>query len=320
MASDAQQREYFERRLIKRFKLLSKWASRNEISCYRLYDKDIPEIPLAIDYYDGAWVMQLYERPYEKEWEAERAWLSEMKAACEKILASPEGYVKVRSRQKGLRQYEKMEAAGVWKIVREGGLRFRVNLSEYLDTGLFLDHRMTRSLVKAQSYGKRVLNLFCYTGSFSVYSAAGGATTIDSVDLSNTYLGWAQENFALNGFDEPTRYRFIKSDVRAFLEAARSRGDAWDLIVVDPPTFSNSSMAPRSFDVNRDWLELMESCLLVAAAGAKLLFSTNSRAIRFDATALERRFTGIRIRDTGDSTVPPDFRNRKIHRLWEIDA
>ena len=310
------QSEYLGNRLRKRDRHLRKWARREEVECYRVYDRDIPEIPLAVDRYGPFAHVSLYERPYEKPEAEERAWLESM---CSVVAGSleippPNIYRKLRKRQRGNEQYDRVSTEGRELTVREGGLAFRVNLSDYLDTGLFLDHRVTRALVRDEARGRRVLNLFCYTGAFSVYAAAGGAEAVDSVDLSNTYLAWAERNLALNGF-HGRPYSFIREDALAFLSNPASRHGRYDLVILDPPTFSNSKRMRGSLDIARDWSALVDSCLASLNAGGALWFSTNARSFRFDET----RFPGATVRDMTRLTTPPDFENSHPHRCWRIE-
>jgi 23S rRNA (cytosine1962-C5)-methyltransferase len=222
--------------------------------------------------------------------------------------------MKTRKRQRGSGQYEKIGRDMAERTIHEDGLSFVVNLSDYLDTGLFLDHRPTRAIVRAESAGKTILNLFAYTGSFSVYASAGGAVSVTSVDLSNTYLAWASRNLSLNGFSGPS-YPLVRADATAFLEEAAAEGRKWDLIIADPPTFSNSKGAERDFDVNRDWPGLAASCAALLNPGGRLYFSTNSRKIKWSEELVPGRWE-----DISADTIPPDFRDRKIHRCWRLTA
>ncbi|AEE17032.1 class I SAM-dependent methyltransferase [Treponema brennaborense] len=346
---NAYQAQLFANRLSKRYKHLRKWAKRERISCYRLYDRDIPEIPLAADLYEAlppevctaAQAVRfvtgdaanaenpnrylhlfLYERPYEKSEASESAWLDAMADAAASVLGLARNriIVKTRRRQRGTdSQYEKREAeTSVTGTVLEQGQLFYVNLTDYLDTGLFFDHRPLRKTVRDTADGKRVLNLFCYTGSFSVYAAQGGAASVDSVDLSNTYLGWARRNMELNEFTDQARYRFVRADAASFLKTAKEK---WDIIILDPPTFSNSKKTETELDVNRDWAALATDCLNLLSGGGVLYFSTNSRKLVFDAAALpsvtEQRKI-IQITDITEQTIPEDYRNTKIHRCWKL--
>ncbi|MBP7264099.1 MAG: class I SAM-dependent methyltransferase [Spirochaetia bacterium] len=309
---DIRQRDYFLNRAVKRDRHLAKWARKNDTTCYRVYDRDIPEIPLALDRYGDAAVLYLYERPYDKDPADEQAWLELMKSAASEALGVEPSAVHVKQRRRlGLdEQYGRMEERGSTLVVREQGLHFRVNLSDYLDTGLFMDHRPGRSWIRERAAGKRVLNLFCYTGSFSVYALAGGASMVSAVDLSRNYLDWALDNLALNGLPVD-RYEDTRADVLAWLEAARGR--VWDLIVLDPPTFSNSKGMDRYLDVNRHWADLVNAALAVLAPDGLLLFSSNSRQLKFDAGLLH----GASTEDISARSVPQDYRPG-THRAWLI--
>ena len=329
----AYQAQLLRNRLAKRFQHLRKWARRNGVGCYRLYDKDIPEIPLAIDVFNlqndnsqGDFEtylrVYLYQRPYERDEKEEMSWLEAMTQVATQVVGIPENRAvsKTRMRQRGTDQYEKQETRdSITGIVQEQNHRFFVNLSNYLDTGLFMDHRPLRKIVENEANGKAVLNLFCYTASFSVYAAAGGAQKVDSVDLSNTYLAWGKRNFTLNGFTDRERYRFIRSDVAEFLRETR---DKWDLVVLDPPTFSNSKKTRDTLDINRDWHKLVNACLGHLNLGGTLYFSTNSRQLHFDENLLRLPNNQVScelgVKDITPSTIPEDFRNQKIHRCWKI--
>ena len=331
MQKNQYQAELFKNRLQKRFKHLSKWAKREGVFAYRLYDKDIPEIPLAVDIYfaetDGPekrafLLIYLYKRPYEKSQEEEREWLLVIEEAASSSLLIPKEriFIKLREKQKGKSQYEKAGSSKNLIRVKEGECFFYVNVEDYLDSGLFLDHRPARYMVFKEAKNKKVLNLFSYTGSFSVHAVKGGAASVDSVDLSNTYLNWAKENLKLNKlFDEETT-RLIKSDVIVFLKKAIEEQKKWDLIICDPPTFSNSKSADI-FDVNKDWLNLCLLCLKVLAKNGRLYFSTNSQKIKFDeAELINSSEQKIRVKDITKASIPEDFRNQKIHKMWMIEA
>jgi 23S rRNA (guanine2445-N2)-methyltransferase / 23S rRNA (guanine2069-N7)-methyltransferase len=218
-------------------------------------------------------------------------------------------FLKVRQRQKGASQYQKQAAQGRFHEVREGPARLLVNLTDYLDTGLFLDHRITRRLLGELAAGQRFLNLFGYTGAATVHAALGGAVRTTTVDWSATYLDWAQRNLELNGLRD-SRHELIRADCRQWLIWAR---DCYDLIFLDPPTFSNSKRREGTFDVQRDHVDLIRSALRLLAADGVLLFSTNARQFRLDAAAL----ADLRIEDWSRRTLSPDFaRNPKIHQCW----
>ena len=336
----SQQAILFYNRLKKRYKHLRKYAKRLGIYAYRLYDKDIPEVPAAVDLYiedetgTAFAVLTEYERtPHTEKTGSHSALHAELTEVLCTVLAIPPErvYGKYRRHQRGNDQYEKITGIGKRIIVREGACRFFINLSDYLDTGLFLDHRPARLAVAASAAGKTVLNLFCYTASFSVHALIGGARHVCSVDLSKKYLQWASENAKLNGCD--SHCVFVQSDVRLFLEQAAQRTERWDIIICDPPTFSNSKRTSQFFDVNRHWRDLVHSCCAVLSAKGILYFSTNSRTLRFDTAALSdtagsktntdaEHFvycnTVFTVRDISAQSIPEDFRNKKIHRLWKI--
>ena len=310
----------FRRRLAKRFKHLSKWARRQGIEAFRIYDRDIPEIPLVIDWYSGWLHAAEYDRPHERTEIEHEVWLDRMLEAAAAELGVPpnQTFLKVRRRQRGGDQYEKVDARRAVLTVKEGGLEFEVNLSDYLDTGLFLDHRQTRALVRDEAVGKRFLNLFCYTGSFSVYAAAGGAIETTSVDLSNTYLDWTQTNLSRNGFKDAGRHRVVRDEARAFLEHRARRGEPlFELVVVDPPTFSRSAKSETPWDIERDHAELLELVAENLVPGGVVFFSTNFRRFHF---ASERLASLYAIREITNRTIPEDFRNERIHRAWRMVA
>ncbi len=337
MQKDEYQAELFKNRLKKRFKHLSGWAQREGVFAYRLYDKDIPEIPVALDIYFSEnsevvsskhifLVLFLYKRPYEKSQNEENKWLTLIAKAASESLSVPfeHIFIKIRQKQQGKNQYEKLKSDYGKIIVRESGCRFYVSLAEYLDTGLFLDHRPLRLKVFKEAEGKSVLNLFSYTGSFSVYALSGGAQSVCSVDLSNTYLHWAKENLILNNLYDLKKSKLIKSDVIKFLKDAIAHNLKWDLIICDPPTFSNSKSAP-AFDVNKDWLMLCMLCLSVLKVNGVLYFSSNSLKLKLNpeqlCTACRTKFgsrTCLKITDITAQSIPEDFRNKKIHKLWKI--
>lgn len=370
------QASLFANRLSKRYKILRKWARRERVSCYRLYDRDIPEVPLAADLYEflpsdaGSKLeaarfmheqesrytandphveseassrryltLYLYERPYEKPDEEEEKWLSAMADAASKILNIDRSHIttKMRRHDKGGSQYAKEEpsAHALTGIVQEQGQLFRVNLTDYLDSGLFFDHRILRSIIRDTSSGKSVLNLFCYTGSFSVYAAEGKAARVESVDLSNTYLSWARDNFKLNDFCDSEKYIFTKQDVTGFLNQklaevphkdSKGNGDGtnrYDIIILDPPTFSNSKSTENTLDINKDWSTLATKCLNLLASGGVLYFSTNSRRLSFDRSLIPQATDSGAVIDVTDMTqesLSEDYKETKIHRLWKFQT
>jgi 23S rRNA G2069 N7-methylase RlmK/C1962 C5-methylase RlmI len=337
------QSQMLENRLKKRFTHLKKWARRTGAGVFRLYDRDIPEIPLVLDYYNdeqsAAVAGSLYKRPYEKDESEEEQWLSAMKESISRALEikSDNIFLKQRKRQRGSSQYEKFDNSRFIKIVSEKNLSFKVNLSDYLDCGLFPDRRLLREIVRNEAAGKKVLNLFSYTGSFSVYAAAGGAVSTDSVDLSNTYLAWARENFSLNGFsarilsreedffslkENPRDNRLIRADVLSFLEKAVSGSVKWDIIIIDPPAFSNSKKMTDSFDLQRDLKKLLGQSVNLLNPDGKIFLSVNSLKAAVKASDIETELTSyskdIRITDLEKRITDEDFRGRKIPKAFEI--
>ncbi len=304
-------------RVRKNFRRLQPWARREPTDCFRVYDGDIPEIPVVVDWYAGRLHVSDRSEPLPDDptppsqiasWTARLA-----SAAAEALALAPtELFLKHHRRQREGSQYERTADAAVWHLVHEHGLTFRVNLSDYLDTGLFLDHRTTRGRVRHEATGRRVLNLFCYTGAFTVHAAAGGAAHTMSIDLSNTYLDWARENLALNALTGP-RHTWLRADVCEWLASDQGRGQ-FDLIVLDPPTFSRSASMEATFDVLRDQTTLLSDTLTRLAPGGVLYFSTNHRRFRMRPESLS---LGHFVELTPDS-LPPDMRDRHIHRCWRI--
>ena len=305
----------FANRLGKNAKHYLKWARRHNIEAWRLYDRDIPQFPFAIDVYGGQIHLQEYDTGWLMQPEEYETWLSEVLEAVAFItgFAPADIHLKRRERQKGTQQYEKTGKAGADFIVHEHGRRFWVNLEKYLDTGLFLDHRNTRQRVGEMAAGKRFLNLFAYTGSFSVYAATGGAAASETVDLSNTYLDWARRNFELNGIDE-ARHQIVRADVFQYLQAAAQAGKTFDLIVMDPPSFSNSKKMLNILDIQRDHQKLIDGAMALLASDGLLFFSNNLRSFALDEAVAQK----YAVKDISKQSVPEDFRNKKIHQCWEI--
>jgi 23S rRNA (guanine2445-N2)-methyltransferase / 23S rRNA (guanine2069-N7)-methyltransferase len=309
--------QMLKNRIEKNFRHLRKRAEREGIDCWRVYDADLPEYAAAIDIYrsleSGDHLhIQEYQAPASIDENLARTRLRELARVAGEVLGVPRERValKTRRRGKGGEKYGRMDERGEFLQVGEGGLKFFVNLRDYLDTGLFLDHRPLRARVREMSRGKRFLNLFCYTASVSVYAAAGGASETTSVDLSQTYLDWAMQNLALNGFSEP-QHKLVWADVLGYLE---SHSAMYDLIFVDPPTFSNSKRAD-DFDVQRDHVRLLTLCGERLFPGGTILFSNNFRRFKLDEAGLSQ----FEIRDISASTIPFDFeRDARIHRAWEM--
>lgn len=305
----------FENRLTKMYRHLSRQAQRQGITCYRVYDHDLPEFPFCIERYEDKLYIAEYQRRHGMEAAAHTAWLEACIAVMCRVLGVNKEAVFVKQRKRKLsrqEQYEKLAAEQQTFVVQEAGLQFRVNLSDYLDTGLFLDHRITRGLVREQARGKRVLNLFCYTGAFSVYAAAGGAAEVVSVDLSNTYLRWAEENMRLNGLYDPGKHRFERADVKQYLPTLAPA--YFDLVVLDPPTFSNSKGMKDFLDIQRDHVPLLQQTLRVLRKGGWIYFSTNFRKFVLEQDLLPA--TGIK--DLTNATTPFDFRGKLLRRCFLI--
>jgi 23S rRNA (cytosine1962-C5)-methyltransferase len=303
-------------RLERMHRHLRKWARRTGVTCYRLYEKDIPDQPLVIDWFEGRALVYAMHRKKDETAEAREAWLAEVEAEVREGLgiSDEELFFRERKRLKGrTTQYERLATERNELPVHEGGHRFLVNLSDYHDTGLFLDHRITRRMVQEEAAGRRFLNLFSYTGSFSVYAAKGGALTTTSVDISNTYLDWTARNFALNELPTETN-RLERADVLKWLRAAVEARGKFDLIVCDPPTFSNSKKMEGVLDVQRQHPDLINACLRLLTPGGVLFFSTNARGFSLQAEELLPHEGG----EITEITVPEEYRNRKAHRCWRL--
>ncbi|MCO6413023.1 MAG: bifunctional 23S rRNA (guanine(2069)-N(7))-methyltransferase RlmK/23S rRNA (guanine(2445)-N(2))-methyltransferase RlmL [Thiogranum sp.] len=308
----------FANRLQKNLRHLGRWLQREDIRCYRLYDADIPEYALAVDVYGNAnhWVhVQEYQAPASIDADKARARLEDAVAVLQEVLSVPAErmFVKVRRQQKGSAQYEKLATSGHFHEVREGGNRFLVNFEDYLDTGLFLDHRITRAMLGALAESRHFLNLFAYTGSATVYAARGGALSTTTVDMSNTYLDWARRNMALNGFTGKM-HGFIQANCLEWLE--RTAGARrYGLIFLDPPSFSTSKRMDGTFDVQRDHVTLIRNTVRLLEDDGLLVFSNNLRRFQMDREAL----ADLVIEDISRATLPKDFeRNPKIHNCWKI--
>lgn len=312
--SAARQAEEFANRLRNRARHFRRWPTKRGITCYRLYERDVPDVPLVVDRYEDALHIAEFARPHDRSPAQHADWLDLMARTAAKVLEVPRElvFLKHRERQRGAEQYQRVNDREARFVVNEGGLKFIVNLSDYVDTGLFLDHRLTRQMVRETAAGKRFLNLFAYTGSFTVYAAAGGATTTTTVDKSATYVDWAQENLTLNGFAVAS-HSVVRSDFRTFLERLSPR-DVWDLAVVDPPTFSNTKGMEDDWDVQRDHAELLQRLAAHITPGGAVFFSTNFRRFKLDEAALGE----YAIRDITRQTIPEDFRNQRIHACWQL--
>lgn len=300
----------FANRLNKVYKHINKIAKKQDLACYRFYDHDLPEFPFAIDVYDDVIHAAEYKRRHGMTDEDHEEWLQECKKTISAITSVPEAniYMKVRQRKAGRQgQYEKFAEEKVEKIVSEAGLKFIINLTDYLDTGLFLDHRITRGLFKAEAKDMRVLNLFCYTGAFSVYASSGGAAHVTSVDMSKTYLNWAKRNLQYNKLFDEKKHELVHGNVIEWLDYAPK--DGFDLVICDPPTFSNSKRMDGDFDVQRDHVMMLKKILKACSDGARIYFSNNYRGFVLDRDAIPAAV----VKDITGMTTPFDFQG-KLHR------
>jgi len=312
--------DMFRNRLVKVSRHISKLAKRQGVSCYRVYDHDLPEFPLCIEFYGDKLYIAEYKRRHHMTEEDHDIWMEKSLEVIGEILAvsKEKMFLKLRQRKPGrLGQYQKLDEGQHEFIVEENRLKFIVNLSDYLDTGLFLDHRLTRERVKAESRGKKVLNLFAYTGSFSVYAAAGGAVEIVTVDLSKTYLNWAERNFRLNNFSTANSpfegvATFIHADVMQYLKDLPP--GHFDLVVMDPPTFSNSKRMEDFLDIQRDHVELINDCLRSLKESGVLFFSTNFRRFILDKENIRASL----IKDITRITTPFDFEGKLLRWCYYI--
>lgn len=299
-----------QNRLEKNYRKLKSWADRNHFEAYRLYDRDIPEFPYIVDVYKNYVVIYDKSDPIKDQGKNHLAPTLE---GLKKVLKVNDDHIvlKKRQRQEDTDQYEKLSSRGDEFVVRENQFQFLVNLWDYLDTGLFLDHRPSRYNVFKMSPSKRVLNLFCYTGSVSVAAALGGAT-VTSVDMSKTYLEWAKRNFSINNID-PEKHQFLQADVLQFLKDSPQK-PLYDIIFLDPPTFSNSKRMKDVLDTQHDHAWIIEKCLNLLSENGLLLFSTNKRKFR-----IEPRLSQIAtITETTQQTIPQDFHDQQIHTSYEI--
>lgn len=308
----------FENRLRKNVRHLRKWARARGLTAFRVYDRDVPEYTYAVDLYgDRVHLVEYPRRRALKSLEEQRA---EVLAAVTAVLEVPPERIHVKTHLPqpwGRSQYGRVGEGSERLVVEEQGLKFWVNLGDYLDTGLFMDHRLTRARVREEARGRSFLNLFCYTGAFTVYAAAGGASRTLSVDLSNTYLDWAEENLALNGLSDP-RHTLLRADAMAWVQDQREQPEQrFDLVVCDPPSFSTSKKMQGSFNVQRDHVRLLEGIRELLSPGGVLYFSTNFLGFELKDTAV-RGYEGVEELTPG--SIPEDFQREEIHRCWRMVA
>jgi 23S rRNA (guanine2445-N2)-methyltransferase / 23S rRNA (guanine2069-N7)-methyltransferase len=305
-----------ENRLRKNLKHIQKWAKKAGVSCYRVYDADLPEYNFAIDIYQSDKlyaVLQEYAAPKKIEDAKVNARRKTVLASSRNVFGLPDSQVfyKQRQRQSGSSQYNKLDSSKKYHVVQENNCSFLVNFRDYLDTGLFLDHRITREMLQRKAAGKRFLNLFCYTGTASVHAAMGRAASTTSVDMSATYIDWCKKNFELNGI-ELSKHHFIQADCLEWLQQETHK---YDLIFVDPPTFSNSKRMDGHFDIQQHYISLLKDCLRKLTEKGEIIFSTNFRHFKFDTA----QFSNVIIDNITPQTIPEDFqRNRHIHQCWQI--
>lgn len=301
-------------RIRKNYRHLRKWANRTKTNCFRVYDRDIKEYPLAIDFYDGRFCVQYFSFNRDDD-EAPEELVNEINGVLSSIFGTAPNLIYWRSRikRKKLEQYEKQGEEQDFFTVVEYGVKFNVNLQDYLDTGLFLDHRETRQMAASLAKGKRLLNLFAYTSSFSVHAALAGAVFTKSVDLSNTYTNWSQNNFILNSISTKN-HQIVRADCLKFLEEEVRSNAQYDVIVIDPPTISRSKKMEKMFDVQQDYFFLITKAVKLLSKGGVILFSTNSRRFIFDPAL----FPDCSIQDISEKTIPLDFHQKKIHRCWKL--
>lgn len=304
----------FENRLQKVYKHLSKIARKQQISCFRVYNVDLPEFPFIIDVYKDCVYVAEYKSKHSLSDEEYQSWLTDALKIIKKVFEVEEGklFLKRRERQKGEQQYAKLQHQKSEWIVDENGLSFIVNLSDYLDTGLFLDHRITRQMVRDMSDGKRVLNLFAYTGSFSVYAAAGNAKSITTVDMSKTYINWAKRNLTYNKLYDDRKHSFVQEDVLKYIHQLEPA--SFDIIILDPPTFSNSKRMNDVLDIQRDHVALINQCLQLLSVQGELIFSTNLRTFHLE----EQQINAQNIKDITRQTTPFDFEGKLKRKCFRI--
>lgn len=304
----------FRNRLEKVYKHLGKQARRQGITCYRIYDHDLPEFPFIIEVYEDRLYVSEYKRHHSMSEDEHEEWLGQCGKIMSEVLEVEEEeiFLKMRKRKEGRQgQYQKVDESKNEFIAYENGLKFIVNLSDYLDTGLFLDHRITRQMVRELSKDKRVLNLFCYTGSFSIYAAAGNAWKVVSVDLSKTYLNWAEKNMQIN-FPGFKNHEVVHADVKQYLKTIASGN--FDLIVMDPPTFSNSKRMEDFLDIQKDHVELINDCMKILSENGILFFSTNYTKFQIEKEKLH----ASEIKDITKQTTPFDFAGKLKRQCWRI--
>jgi len=301
-------------RIRKNYRHVRKWAKRSFTNCFRIYDRDIKEYPLAIDFYDGRFCAGFFSYDPDCDEASSELYTEIDQAICSIFGTSRDNiYWRSRVKRRKIQQYEKVDEQEDFFTVLEYGAKFKVNLMDYLDTGLFLDHRETRRLIASIAKGKRVLNLFAYTCSFSVQAALSGASFTKSVDMSNTYTQWGRDNFILNSLSLKNN-EIVRADCMKFLDDEVNKGSLFDIIIIDPPTISRSKKMDQMFDIQIDYPFLITKSLKLLSPEGVIFFSTNSRKFKLD----ESLFNSCSIKEITNKTIPLDFHNKKIHRCWKI--
>lgn len=296
------------------FKHVKKWAKRTQTNCFRIYDWQIPSFALSIDYYAGKFLIHFFSKTQE---DTEPP-LEVSQKACDALkdlfgAKEEDIFWRTRIKRKKTQQYEKQDDKKEFFDVIEYGAIFKINLTDYLDTGLFLDHRETRKLVRDKAEGKRVLNLFAYTSSFGVQAALGNAKSTKNVDMSNTYCDWSKENFKANNLSLKSN-EVVRADCLKFLDEEAIKKQKYDIIIIDPPTISRSKKMEQFFDIQQDYIALIKGALSLLDKGGIIFFSTNSRKFHFDI----HLFDGLKVQDITKKTIPIDFHDPKIHFCWQI--
>ena len=297
----------------KKYRHIRKWARRTQTNCFRIYDRELHHYPLSIDFYAGRYSIS-YFSPSRTDLDPPDELINEVESALQLLFSADPAQIfwRCRIKRSKFQQYEKQNGCKEFFTVLEYGVKFRINLQDYLDTGLFLDHRETRQMAARLGVGKRVLNLFAYTCSFSVHAAKQGAAYTKSIDLSNTYTAWGRENFLLNGLSLQAN-RIVRADCLAFLDEEIESKGKYGLIIIDPPTISRSKKMDQMFDVQIDYVSLIERALKLLNEDGTILFSTNSRKFVFDETLFPAT-----VQEISHKTLPIDFLDPKIHRCWKI--
>lgn len=304
----------FKNRVRKNYNHIRKWAKRTHSDCFRIYDRDIKEYPVAIDFYNGRFCVHYFTFTKDSDAPPEDLY-QETNDLILSLFNTDTSHIywRTRIKREKTQQYEKSDSSNSYFTVQEYGVKFKVNLTDYLDTGLFLDHRETRQIVAKACKSKRLLNLFAYTCSFSVHAAVQGALSTTSVDMSNTYIAWGKDNFILNSLSLQNNI-LIRADYEKFLEDEILSSTKYDVIIIDPPTISRSKKMDKMFDIQFDYIALIQNSLRLLEKDGILFFSTNSRKFHFDGDA----FTDCIIEEISKKTLPMDFHDPKIHRCWKM--